>query len=110
MTSTFTLPLRVVSEANRRDHWAAKAKRVKAQRRAVWCAWHAASLRTGCRPSGVRLVRLAPRTLDSDNLRSAFKAVRDEIALMCGFDDRVDLWQYAQERAKGYAVRVEVSW
>lgn len=36
----------------------------------------------------VRLIRYAPRALDSDNLIGAFKGVRDEVALRLGLDDR----------------------
>lgn len=58
----------------------------------------------------VLLVRIAPRRLDSDNLVSAFKAVRDGIAKAWRVDDSEAgpvVWLYAQ--AKGpYGVRVEV--
>ncbi len=110
--ATFTLPLRVVSEANRRDHWAAKAKRVKAQRQAVAYAWLAAGLPRGRKPASVLLTRMAPRRLDDDNLAGAFKAIRDEIALLCGVDDRDESvrWSPVQETAKECGVRVEVTW
>ena len=112
MTGALTLPLRVVSEANRRDHWATKAKRARAQRHAVAWAWSAESLPHGRKPALVVLTRYAPRKLDDDNLAGAFKAVRDEVALQCGFDDRDEAvrWVYAQERAKECGVRVEVTW
>lgn len=112
MTAAFTLPLRVVSEANAHEHWRVRQKRAKAQRHAVAWAWVAAGLPEGRKPVTVRLVRLAPRTLDSDNLAGAFKAVRDEVAYLCGFDDRDPSvrWEYVQERAKEYGVRCEITW
>ena len=84
----FYLPLRLVSEANAHTHWRARAKRAKEQRVRVALGWHAANLPALKKPSTVRLTRLSPRRLDDDNLASAFKAVRDEVAFQCGFDDR----------------------
>lgn len=112
MTRSLTLPLRLVSEANVRHHWAARAKRVKSQRQTVAYAWLVAQMPRDRKPANVLLTRYAPRKLDTDNLAGACKAVRDEIALLCGFDDRDESvrWQYAQERAKGYAVRCEIEW
>lgn len=109
-TRSFTLPLRVVSEANQREHWASRAKRVKCQRQAIAFAWYAANLPRNRKPEKVILTRLAPRRLDSDGNVAGFKACRDEVAALCGFDDRDESvsWLYAQEPAKGYGVRVEV--
>lgn len=108
---TATLPLRIVSVANLREHWATKAKRTSEHRLTTW-----AELKRCERPIGqitVRLVRIAPRPLDDDNLRSAFKAVRDGVADWLGVDDRDPRvsWDYGQERGapKVYAARVEVS-
>lgn len=100
-----TVPLRTVSEANAREHWARKAKRVKAQRRAAFALCPTYPL-----PAIVTLTRIAPRALDDDNLRGALKAVRDGVADRLGIDDRdprVD-WRYAQARGrpKEYAVRI----
>jgi hypothetical protein len=101
------LPLRIESEANRRDHWGDKARRVKAQRFA------AIAVPVHPLPCVVTLVRVAPRALDDDNLRSAFKALRDGIADRLGVKDndpRVR-WEYAQVRgrAKEYAARVSIT-
>lgn len=101
------LPLRTVSEANGREHWARKAKRAKAQRRTAFCLAPAASL-----PAVVTLTRLAPRELDDDNLRPALKACRDGIADRLGINDRDPRvrWQYAQQRGgvREYAVLVDI--
>lgn len=50
-------------------------------------------------PVMVGMTRLGGREMDSDNLRSAFKWVRDAIALKLGVDDgnRLIQWVYAQE-------------
>jgi len=106
-----TLPLKTVSEANRREHWALKAKRVKMQRDMaslmVRMAWKGMSL-----PLTITLTRVSSRQLDSDNLASAMKAVRDGIADAIGVNDgdsRLE-WRYKQERAGAgeYGVLVEI--
>lgn len=99
------IPIKTVSEANRRDHWAKKAKRVKSQREAVYLACPKAEV-----PCVVTLTRVAPRSLDSDNLQSALKATRDSVAQRLGVDDadeRVE-WRYAQEKGKEFGVVVEI--
>lgn len=91
------LPIATVSEANRRDHWTVKAKRVKAHRNAAWALCPVYPL-----PCIVTLTRIAPRALDDDNLRSATKAARDGIADRLGIDDRDPRveWRYAQAKGK----------
>lgn len=104
------LPIRIVSVANLRECWQAKARRTKAHRTAVqWaCGW----LIRHPMPCRVILTRIAPRDLDSDNLQSAFKATRDGVADMLGVKDndpRVT-WEYTQERGKPkeYAARIAI--
>lgn len=109
-----TLPLRLVSLTNQREHWAKKAKRAKEQRLV-------AKVFLGPIP-GVGLVsrdgfdvlvtRVAPRKLDDDNLRAAAKSVRDGVADWIGIDDgdpRIE-WRYEQERGKPkeYSVRIRI--
>lgn len=96
------VPIRTVSEANRREHWAARAKRARAQRSATLLAlrcqrvdlldYRAAEL------VRVLLVRTG-RRLDDDNLRGALKSVRDGVADWRGVDDGHPSWEwiYAQE-------------
>jgi hypothetical protein len=48
--------------------------------------------------------------MDSDNLAIAAKSLRDGVADKLGIDDgdpRIT-WAYAQEKSKGYAVRIEI--
>lgn len=106
--------LRVVSEANQREHWGAKNERRRGQRDAVLAALFVARLDTLHAGPGlvVRFHRCGPGLLDSDNLSGAFKHVRDAIAFWAGRDD-ADPWFWwdlppTQERAKGYAVRIEL--
>lgn len=98
------LPLRIESVANRREHWASRAKRTKAHRAA------ALAVQPIPLPCVVTMTRIAPRQLDDDNLRSGFKALRDGIADRLGVPDndpRIE-WRYGQERGepKQYAARV----
>lgn len=110
------IPLKIESTLNKREHWARRAKLAKAQRDAA----HYGLI--GLLPTGesslyrrmakvVKLTRIAPRELDTDNLAGGFKSVRDGVADWLGINDndpRVT-WQYAQERGKPkqYACRIE---
>lgn len=85
---------RVVSEANRREHWAVAHRRAKAQKEAVELAWALSPMKrpefprhqTVATPLTVTLEHVGPR-MDDDNLARAFKAVRDELARLIGIDD-----------------------
>lgn len=105
------IPIKAVSVANLREHWAQRAKRAKLHRTSARIALHPFAVPINA--VRVRLVRMAPRELDGDNLQSSLKACRDGVADWLGVadnDPRVS-WEYAQERGKPktYAVRVEVS-
>ncbi len=107
MTFAVTFPLRTYSTLNQRVHWSVRAKRAKSEREAT--GFMVAKMPKNL-PCTVRLVRLGAKALDGDNLQGAFKAVRDAIAQKLGADDadpRIT-WEYAQERAKGFAVRIEL--
>lgn len=106
--------MKIVSVANMRLHWAAKAKLVKNQRTRTRMSLAAVAQSSGVEvlPVTVVLTRIAPRKLDGDNLQSGFKAVRDGVADWLGVDDGSNMidWQYVQRRgaAGEYAVEVEV--
>jgi hypothetical protein len=103
--------IKTTSEANSREHFTQKAKRVQAQRDEVE---RALTLPAGeglpwLGPWCVRLTRRSPSELDDDNLARALKAIRDAVAAGLHIDDGSPLvgWAYAQE--KGVAgVRIEV--
>lgn len=91
------------SAGNAREFHLARNRRVDRQRAQgrVCMTRLARWLWVGPLPLRVRMVRVAPRPLDDDNLRAAFKAVRDGIAEALGVDDgpregRV-AWEYGQE-------------
>jgi len=104
--TTFVLPMTLPSVANIREHWANKARRTKAQRCAIKLSMPARKLareRNWLLLNGqlvVTLTRISPRALDDDNLASAFKGVRDEVAAQLGIDDRDArvAWHYQQEK------------
>lgn len=102
----------VLSEANRREHWAQKARRVRAQRLAAKLAVSDAIFRAPpysmeprrriqamrelqrrlrTEPVVVRLEVVRGRVLDDDNLVSGLKAVRDGIADALHRSDRQTL-------------------
>lgn len=111
---TVTLPIRAESVSNIREHWSKRASRAKLHRTTAWAELRAADKEPRLLgPLVVRLVRVAPRQLDDDNLRGSLKAARDGVADWLGVPDndpRVR-WDYAQEKGKPktYAVRVEVA-
>lgn len=103
-------PIRTVSELNSREHWAARYRRRSKQREAL--AWLLKSKPKPKPPADVFLTRIAPRKLDTDNLASAFKALRDQLADWLGIDDGDPCvkWHYDQRKGepKEYAVLIEV--
>ena len=118
---TFNTGIKLVSVANLREHWATRAGRNKRHRASAYraTAYELASLRSWARmpdtsrPMTITITRIAPRKLDSDNLASSAKAVRDGIAEALGIDDGSELvtWLYAQTkrfpREYGCQVRIE---
>ena len=115
------LPLRTVSKLNVREHWAASAKRRKAERHAAFvsCGQEANYHRLEL-PVDVLLTRIGPRALDGDNLQGSLKSVRDGVASALGLkDDSSPLVSWAYEQRKGrqrtktqaaeYAVEVRIT-
>jgi predicted Fe-S protein YdhL (DUF1289 family) len=102
--------MRIESVANKREHWSRRAKRAKDQRELARWSLSIAGVRPSP-PLTIRITRIAPRNLDSDNLSSGCKALRDGIADWLGVDDGDNrlTWVYAQERGqpRQYLVRVE---
>lgn len=99
----WTHPMKLPSCANLREHWGKRSSRARDHRRvgflktrdALWGNSYAL-------PVVVLLVRYGVRDLDSDNLASAFKALRDGIADALGMDDgdKRITWLYEQTRCK----------
>lgn len=113
----WSLPIRLESAANLHEsHWRQRADRVKRERMlaSMVCRtnlpdrWHEVWSR-----ATVTLTRSAPRELDSDNLASAFKAIRDGIADALELNDADPrlTWRYEQTRGRPreYSVQVEIA-
>lgn len=106
----FTASIRLVSEANIHEHWGTTSKRVKEQRQ--WIYVHAKRHMPVPFPAVVTMTRIAPRELDDDNAVRSCKAIRDELALLMGIDDRDPRVKWVVKQSKGspkqYGVRVQI--
>jgi hypothetical protein len=109
-----TLPLRLVSQLNAREHWAKRHKRETEHRKLAMML--VAMAMKAYRPAGpwrVVITRIAPRPFDGDNMQGAAKGVRDGVADAFGIDDKDGgqvWWGYDQRRGKPreYAVTITV--
>ena len=94
--SEFEFEVPIVSEANRREHWAKHTRRKNDQKLATLVAWrqHVGAGSQMPRPLKIVLTLRSSRKLDSDNLAGAFKGIRDQIAAELGTDDGDESVQY----------------
>jgi len=108
------VPIRIVSEANgSHGHWAARARRTKAQRESV--RWSLARHTPPPLPVRVTLTRIAPRAMDAhDNLPIGCKHVADQVAQWLGVQDNNAgiTWAYGQRKGKPgeYAAEIAIEW
>lgn len=101
----FTLPLRLNSSLNKREHWRVTNQRKQLQRGMAQAEVTMARVVYRVEaPFVVTLTRIGKRNLDAhDNLRDACKFVVDGIAKALGVDDgdtSAVRWEYAQERGR----------
>ncbi len=119
LISRHEVQIATISEANNANqHWSIKHKRAKKQKDAL-ILWFSGARRKDLASAGmdphINLIRVSPRRLDSDNLISAFKAVRDQLAALIkpGYapgraDDDGDItWSYDQQAGKPQAIIIE---
>ncbi|MBU6278581.1 MAG: hypothetical protein KGN78_05000 [Actinomycetales bacterium] len=102
--------MKLISEANQREHWAIKNKRKKAQQRAVELTWLAGRYRVAP-PVCITLTRVGVRRLDPDNLAGSCKHVQDALAKCIGVDDgdfRKVRWIYEQRKGSPKQYLLEV--
>lgn len=109
----FSIPIELPSLTNLRVHWQRALVLKKNQKKATRARMKGLELPTP--PLVVLLTRVGPRKLDDDNLQSACKHVRDEIAQLIaggrtGQRDGPEYftWLYDQ-RVGDYAVEVEIT-
>lgn len=119
MRVVVTVPNLRLRSLNLREHHHTRAKRVSAERLAVFAALSrvdaAASraLKAASRVT-VRFTRIGRGTLDTDNLVGSCKAVRDEVARWLGKSDAPGsgvewVMPVSQERG-AYAVLIQLEW
>jgi len=113
MKIDFQIPVKTISEANQREHWAVKHRRKKAQQVETGLAFLVNVRRNITFPCTVRLTRIAPKALDADNLAGSFKHVQDALARKLGVDDgdaEKVTWVYQQLPIgqRHYSVKVEI--
>lgn len=111
------IPVRIVSEANISEHWTKKHKRKKEQQAIIKLFWNDEAKQIKP-PAKIKLIRIAPRSLDLDNLVASFKHATDAIAdlIKPGYlagraDGEGDLhFKYDQKKGKPkeYALEIEI--
>ena len=103
-----TLPIKIVSVANLREHWSVRAKR--AQNHRYTAKMLCSSAKIIPLPLTVFLTRVGSRKMDDDNCIGGFKATRDGIADALGHPDNHPeiKWVYAQIPGKVACVNVEI--
>lgn len=107
---TIAIEMRLESVANLSDGWRARKHRNDSQRQQVLINMCASHLRGTSVPSVVLLTRVGKRLLDTDNLASAFKAIRDEVAAFYEVDDGPEgpiEWRYDQRQGP-YAIEIGI--
>jgi len=111
------IPIRLKSLSNEAEHWTTKSKRNRSQGFVV--KYYLENQIYGLNlPCKIILTRIAPRTLDGDNLIIAFKKIRDTIAQLFfpetkpGQADSYECftWEYSQEKGKPkeYWIRIRI--
>jgi hypothetical protein len=120
---TIIVPITLVSESNKSEHWSAGAKRHKAQKMAV-TAFLRHELEEVPMPCEITLVRHSMRFYDDSNLVSAFKYVQDAVSEFAIPEKAIDKygkplagradndprikWQYRQEKYDGHCISIEI--
>jgi hypothetical protein len=113
--SVISVPMRLISEANNRDHWRIKNKRKQKQQNQVALEW--LLMRPDITiPCEVHLIYYHKKLMDIDNFIISCKAVRDQIAdcLIPGLakgradDDPRITWHYEQKIAKSYLLEIKI--
>lgn len=113
------MPIRTVSQANKREHWSQTYKRAKSQKKTAFLIahreFHVHSLEFGERIE-IKIVRLYGRRgklLDADNLANSNKAVIDGLCKALGRDDGDQRIKFVFEQSAAtngeYSVLVTIS-
>ena len=107
-----SVPVKVVSEANQREHHMAKHRRKKDQQKVtllVLQSKHASGASFAARTVWLtRVIANRGKSMDADNLAGSFKHVQDAVAKWLGIDDGKLRWAYFQVRGHAPAVNIEI--
>lgn len=98
-----SVPIKIVSTANHREHWSAKHRRNKQHAEAVRIAF-LASRQIPYSGTGLKitLTRIGGKLIDkADNLPNGFKSVIDEVARQVGTDDGSDYYSWVFDQCPG---------
>lgn len=123
MYKQIQISMEVISEANKREHWAVAHTRHRRQKESI--TYHLMMHNIARKlPVAITMTRCSPRLLDDDNLVTAFKYVRDAISEYLIYDveskkriapGRADSdprlqWTYSQEKCHQKGVKVSFEW
>lgn len=109
---TVALPIKTVSEANQREHWASRHRRKKAQQAVAVPILRAALKPIPSPPLTITFTRVSVSRMDPDNLAGAMKHIQDALCHVIGIDDGDErlTFVYQQKRAAHrHEMRVEVT-
>lgn len=109
---TVALPIKTVSEANQREHWAKKHGRKKAQQAIAVPILQAALRPIPQPPMKITFTRVSCGRLDADNLAGSFKHIQDALAHVLGIDDGDERLEFVYQQRKAahrHEMRVEVT-
>lgn len=107
-SGAFFLPVVTVTESNTCGHWRVRARRARQQKSAMALAL--TQVDKPVIPCCVTITRVGRGVMDDDNLPTASKHLRDQIATWLGVDDRHrNIVRYAYEQERGSVAGVRIS-
>jgi len=117
MIDKYIVPIRLYSTANISEHWTKRRERIKKHKMLLMFYTEGLSQHSDLLPLQVILCRVAPRSLDYDNLVFAFKNIRDYISdrlipgLAAGRADNNDSinFEYIQKKGDEKTYYIEIS-
>lgn len=110
---TTTIDVQLISKANAREHRRVRDQRIIKERDATVSAlWLENAMCHVKHDEGARVTLLRPyheTPLDDDNIRAAFKAVRDAVAEFLGVDDGSSQMHFIYQQTKAVHIGVKQS-
>jgi hypothetical protein len=115
---SFSVPVKILSEANNTDHWSKKKARKDETRKKIKLKWLLIGNPEPKLPCIIKITRIAPRELDFDNLVYSMRNITNIIAdlLIPGLapgradGDKRLKFEYLQRKIpKTYSVEIEIT-